>query len=130
MYAEYMRYHGLRVIVAATAREALEAADRAHVVVTGILLPGDMDGIELLTRLRADERTAAIPLVVVTACSLGAHRHLAELAGCDLFLPKPCLPDDLTREVRRLLEARSGRGWRRPGRRGSGARLGDRPPKG
>jgi two-component system cell cycle response regulator DivK len=105
MYAEYFRCHGLQPVPVLTARDGLTVAPKADVIVTGLLLPGDMDGIEFIARLKRDERTKRIPVIVLTACAWKSDRERAEEAGCDLFLPKPCLPDDLLREVRRLLAA-------------------------
>jgi two-component system, cell cycle response regulator DivK len=103
MYAWYFQSQGLRPMVAATAREALTVAPRVEAIVTGMLLPGDIDGVGLIRRLKCDDRTAGIPVVVVTSCAWRGEQDRAEAAGCDAFLAKPCLPDDLVREVRRLL---------------------------
>ena len=105
MYAEFLRYQGFVPVPMSTAADALSVAPRADVVVTGILLPGQMDGIELVTRLKTDDRTKRIPVIVLTACAWQSDRDRATTAGCDVFLPKPCLPDALVREVRRLLAA-------------------------
>ena len=106
MYAEFLRYHGLAVITVADAREALMRAPQADVVVTGINLDEPMDGVELVSRLRHDDCTRSTPIVVLTACAWPKDRERAEGAGCDVFLSKPCLPNDLLGEVRQLLTAR------------------------
>jgi two-component system, cell cycle response regulator DivK len=106
MYEEFLQAKGLMTLVVSTAEEALKLARRASIVVTGILLRGPMDGIELIRRLRADAAHARTPLVVLTACAWRTEQERAERAGCDAFLPKPCLPDVLLREVRRLLPPR------------------------
>jgi len=103
MQAEFLRYHGLAVIGVSDAWDALTAAPKADVIVTGILLAGSMDGVELIARLRRDERTNQTPIIVLTACVWDTERERAEQAGCDMFLPKPCLPDELLRHVRQLL---------------------------
>jgi len=105
MYAEFLSYHGFLPVSASNARDGLTAAPNADVIVTGLLLPGDMDGIEFIVRLKGNERTKRIPVIVVTACAWKSDRERAEEAGCDVFKPKPCLPDDLLRAVRRLLAA-------------------------
>ena len=105
MYAEFLRYHGLAVIPVVDARDALMLAPQADIVVTGIILDDPMDGLELVSRLRHDDCTRSTPIVVLTACAWPKDRERAEGAGCDVFLPKPCLPNDLLGEVQQLLTA-------------------------
>lgn len=103
MYVEFLRYHGFAVIGASDARDALTAAPQADVIVTGIRLAPSMDGVELIARLRHDERTHQTPIIVLTACAWNTDRERAERAGCDVFLSKPCLLSDLLHHVRQLL---------------------------
>ena len=105
MYAEFLRYHGLAVIPVSDTRDALMQAPQADIVVTGMNLDDPMDGVELVSRLRHDDRTRSTPIIVLTACAWPKDRERAEGAGCDVFLLKPCLPSDLLREVRQLLTA-------------------------
>ena len=67
-------------------------------------LPG-MDGWEATRVLKADERTKHIPVVALTGHALAGASEGAKKAGCDSFVTKPCLPDDLVVEVRRMLDA-------------------------
>ena len=103
MYAEFLRDCGFEPIVASTAADALRLVSRARVVVTELLLPGRTDGFELIAKLRRSPRTAHVPIVVLTSCAWHADRDRALAAGCDVFLAKPCLPDQLVIEVRRVL---------------------------
>jgi CheY-like chemotaxis protein len=104
MYTEFLRHHGLACVAVSDGADALKAAPHATVVVTGIHLSGGgIDGVELIARLRRDARTKHTPIIVLTACVLSDDRQRAEHAGCDLFLPKPCLPGRLLREVRRMI---------------------------
>ena len=102
-YAAFLRQHGFLPIPVATASDALRVAPHADVIVTETLLPGRIDGFEFIARLKRDERTKTIPVIVLTVCAWHAERERAEQAGCDAFLAKPCLPDALLREVRRVL---------------------------
>jgi two-component system, cell cycle response regulator DivK len=106
MYAEFSRHQGWLPIPVSTARDALTVAPTADVIIAGILLPGHMDGIELIVQLKADERTKSIPVIVLTTCAWTTERDRAESAGCDMFLAKPCFPNDLERAVRRVLAQR------------------------
>ena len=53
---------------------------------------------------KADERTSGIPVVALTGHALAGISEGAKQAGCDAFVAKPCLPEDLVREIRRVLE--------------------------
>jgi two-component system cell cycle response regulator DivK len=137
IYEACLRDHGLAVIGVSDAWDALTAAPGADVIVTGILLPSSMDGVELIARLRHDERTRRTPIIVLTACAWNTERERAEHAGCDVFLPKPCPPDELLRHVRQLLAGARLRDVRgapikadRLGRRASPRRLAGRVPGG
>ena len=67
-------------------------------------LPG-MDGWEATRQIKADPGTSAIPIVALTGHALAGASESARKAGCDSFVTKPCLPDDLVVEVRRMLDA-------------------------
>lgn len=113
MYADFLRCHTLAPITASNAKDARLLARQADIVVTGIFLDGPADGVELIVGLRDDDATRRTPIIVLTACAWPRDRERAEHAGCDVFLPKPCLPDDLLREVRLLLS--SATSWRAQG---------------
>jgi CheY-like chemotaxis protein len=108
MYAEYLRLRGFDPIEIATTDEAVPRAADSDVIVTGIRVSGSFDGLELVRRLRADIRTSSKPVIVLTAWAIEPAREQAVAAGCDLFLPKPCLPDVLVTEIQRVLALRSG----------------------
>jgi CheY-like chemotaxis protein len=105
MYAEYLQYSGFRVAEARNGMEAMEKAFelRPDLILMDLSLPV-MDGWEATRRLKADARTKAIPVVALTGHALAGHSDGARKAGCDAFVTKPCLPDALVMEVRRVLE--------------------------
>ena len=104
MYAEYLRFCGFRVAEARNGNEALEKAFALmpDLILMDLSLPG-MDGWEATRQLKADERTRQIPVVALTGHALAGASEGAKRAGCDSFVTKPCLPDDLVVEVRRML---------------------------
>jgi two-component system, cell cycle response regulator DivK len=104
MYAEFLRANGFSVTEVDSTDEGLSAAQAADLIVTGVRMPGSFDGIELVRRLRDDERTKRKPLIVLTACTFEPDQSRAFAAGCDVFLPKPCLPELLLQEARRLID--------------------------
>jgi two-component system, cell cycle response regulator DivK len=106
MYAEYLRLQQFRAIEVDSTADALAMARTADVVVTGIRVPGPFDGVELVRRLRANAETTLKPVIVLTACTFEPDRQRALDAGCSVFLPKPCLPETLTAEIRRVLSTR------------------------
>jgi two-component system cell cycle response regulator DivK len=103
MYAEFLRANHFNTLESDTTDDALQAALAADVIVTGIRVPGSFDGIELVKRLRGDQRTSRRPLIVLSACVFELDQRRALAAGCDVFLPKPCLPNRLLAEVRTVL---------------------------
>jgi CheY-like chemotaxis protein len=62
-----------------------------------------LDGWEATRRLKSDARTAHIPVVALTAHDGAGELQRATNAGCDWFVPKPCPPDALVTEIRRVL---------------------------
>jgi CheY-like chemotaxis protein len=102
MYLEFFRQHRMPVLAVANAHDALAAAPKAAVVVTGVRLRDRTDGIGLIRQLRSDQQLKHIPIIVLTACAWQTDRESCQQAGCDVFLTKPCLPEVLLREVRRL----------------------------
>ena len=105
MYGEYLEYSGYDVIQAANGVEALQrAVDEApDIILMDLSLPV-MDGWEATRRLKADTRTASIPVVALTGHALAGISEGARQAGCDAFVTKPCLPEDLVVEIKRVLE--------------------------
>ncbi|AGC43005.1 MULTISPECIES: response regulator [Myxococcus] len=108
MYAEYLEYSGFRV---AQARNGQEALDQAFALVPDIILMDlslpVIDGWEATRQLKKDDRTRTIPVVALTGHALTGQSDEARGAGCDSFVTKPCLPDELVTEVRNLLAQRA-----------------------
>ncbi len=105
MYMEYLEFSGFEVVEAGNGMEALQrAVDSApDIILMDLSLPV-MDGWEATRRLKADKRTADIPVVALTGHALAGISEGAKKAGCDAFVTKPCLPEDLVREIRKVLE--------------------------
>jgi CheY-like chemotaxis protein len=123
MYAEYLDFSGFEVIEAANGMEALQrAADTApDIILMDLSLPV-MDGWEATRRLKADTRTAHIPVVALTGHALAGISEGAKKAGCDAFVTKPCLPEDLVKEIRKVLNERSASTTTKPRRSGKYAK--------
>jgi two-component system, cell cycle response regulator DivK len=104
MYSEYLKFSGFDVVEAANGVEALQRAldHSPDIILMDLSLPV-MDGWEATRRLKADPRTASIPVVALTGHALSGTNEGAVKAGCDAFVTKPCLPEDLVQEIRSLL---------------------------
>ena len=104
LYAEQLVLSGFDVIEAGNGEDAIAhtSAQAPDVVLMDLSLPV-LDGWEATRRLKADSRTAHIPVVALTAHDGSGELQRATRAGCDWFVPKPCPPDALIVEVRRVL---------------------------
>jgi putative two-component system response regulator len=96
-HAEY------QIITAASGEEALALADRYQpdLVLLDVMMPG-MDGYEVCRRLRAAERTAEVPILMITALDDRASRMSGIEAGADDFLTKPMDRTELRARVRTI----------------------------
>lgn len=105
-YAELLEGGGFRVMVAGTAKDALARChERApDVVVTDISLP-DGDGFELAADLRCQAALREIPILAMTAYWATDVHQRAKRAGITAVLAKPCQPDHLIAELRRVLRS-------------------------
>jgi two-component system cell cycle response regulator DivK len=104
MYSEYLQFSGFDVVEAANGMEALRRAaeESPDIVLMDLSLPV-MDGWEATRRLKSDPRTAHIPVVALTGHALAGISEGAKRAGCDAFVTKPCLPEDLVKQIRKVL---------------------------
>jgi DNA-binding response OmpR family regulator len=93
---------GLRVSHLADGSAALDRvrSDRPDLVILDHMLPG-MSGLDILTALRADPETVALPVMMLTA--RGRDREMAERAGADRFMSKPFSNAEILAEVRAMM---------------------------
>jgi CheY-like chemotaxis protein len=103
MYEMYLRMQGFETIATDDPDEAFRQAAQVDLIVTDIRLRAAADGLALIERLRQDQRTRSIPIVVVSAYAFDEDRARAQAAGCNTFLAKPCPPHAVLAELTRLL---------------------------
>ena len=103
-FTSYLAGFGYDVMPAATGHQALALASTwtPDVIVLDLGLP-DIDGWEVARQLKAAPRTAAIPIIALTASDLPHERVSAMRAGCDRHLSKPCVPADLVAAIERCI---------------------------
>jgi CheY-like chemotaxis protein len=104
MYAAFLAFRGFRVVEAADGKQALDKAAKTNpdIIVLDLAMPA-LDGLEVCRRLKADARTRAVPVIALTGHVFKEWEQASRAAGCDAYLAKPCLPDDLLQEIARLL---------------------------
>jgi CheY-like chemotaxis protein len=91
----WLRRAGHTVIEAGTGREALDKAGAAELVLLDVNLP-DISGYEVCRRIKGDPRTAALPVVQVSATAIEvADRALGLTQGADAYLTEPTEPEEL-----------------------------------
>ncbi len=104
---DVLQVKGYRTIETETAEQGLKLAleNSPSLILMDIQLPG-MDGITALKQLRADPKTAEIPVIVVTASAMTHNRETMLAEGFDGYQTKPISVNDFLEEVRRVLDAR------------------------
>jgi chemosensory pili system protein ChpA (sensor histidine kinase/response regulator) len=95
---------GYQVTTAKDGVEALEcfAKERPAAMLVDLEMPR-MNGLELTQRLRGNEATRHLPVIMVTSRTSDKHRTQAQLAGVDLYLTKPYRESDLLARLRSML---------------------------
>jgi two-component system cell cycle response regulator DivK len=90
LFRDVLQATGYETLEATTGRQAIElaAGHAPDLVLMDIRLP-DIDGMEALSRLRADERTASIPVLALTAQAMDGDRERFLGAGFDGYISKP-----------------------------------------
>lgn len=103
LFRDVLRAYGYRTLEATTGARAVELAVEhgPDLVLMDIQLP-DTDGIETLGRLRADERTASVPVLALTAQAMEGDRERFLAAGFDGYFSKPVNITDLVSAVGRV----------------------------
>src|SRR4051794_16983097 len=104
LVARYLDKAGFTTERAVSGREALHAigARTPELVVLDLMLP-QLDGLEVCRLLRANETTAAIPIIMLTARAEESERIVGLELGADDYLAKPFSPNELVARVRALL---------------------------
>jgi len=103
----------VRQLLAKTSYNLLEAMDGEAGVAAALAAPPDlilmdiqlpkMSGLEATRQLRADARTAAVPIIVVTSVALSGDDQKAKAAGATAYLAKPYSPRELLAKIRAIV---------------------------
>lgn len=100
----HLSREGYRVTTAVNGQGALQAAEseRPDLIILDLMLPG-MDGYEVLHRLRRDERTQTIPIILLTARREEEEKVKGFETGADDYITKPFSARELALRVEALL---------------------------
>lgn len=99
--------HGYEIMEAASGREALDQiSERQPDVILLDVMMSRMDGFEVCRQLKRDAKTAAIPVLMVTALSERKERMMGIAAGANDFLSKPVDIQDMILRVRNAVQMR------------------------
>jgi DNA-binding response OmpR family regulator len=101
----YLVPQGYEIVKAESGEEALGklSGNQIDLILLDIMMP-KMSGLEVLKQLRADEKTKAIPVVMVTALKETEDKVKALEAGCDDFISKPFGKVELLARVKSILK--------------------------
>ena len=104
LYAEFLEADGFRVATAGDGLAAVVTATehKPDVVVMDLTLP-QVDGWNATRQLKRNAATSHIPVIACTGHVLGGSVERALDAGIDAYITKPCPPDMLAREIRKVL---------------------------
>jgi len=107
MLSRRLARRGFVMILAKDGAEgmALAASEKPDLVVMDMSLPV-LDGWEVARRLKADPKTAALPIIALTAHAMSGDREKALEAGCDDYDVKPVEFDRLLQKMDALLSKR------------------------
>jgi len=103
------------VLEAADGEEALALArkSRPHLLILDLMLPG-MNGFEVCRVLRSEERTAKLPVLMLTARATEVDKVLGLEIGADDYVTKPFSPRELVARVKALMRRAYGAETERP----------------
>jgi DNA-binding response OmpR family regulator len=96
---------GYDVITAGDGEEGLAKAQAEHpdAIVLDVMMP-KMDGLEVARRLKADDDTSGIPIILLSAKAQQADVQAGQATGADEYLTKPFDPLELLQRVGVLIE--------------------------
>jgi CheY-like chemotaxis protein len=105
LYRDYLEFSGFSVETATNGREAITQAValQPDIILMDASMPV-LDGWQATRELKNNPTTKHIPVLALTAHAFDDARQEARAVGCDGFVTKPCLPDDLVSKIRAFLD--------------------------
>lgn len=109
LLAFQLQKHGYEALMAEDGQEALAKAEGMDLILLDLMLPG-LDGLEVCRRLKADKRTARIPIIMLTAKAEEIDKVLGLELGADDYVVKPFSVRELMARVKAVLRRSSQEG--------------------
>ena len=108
LLAFYLNDAGYEISRAGNSAQGISKAlaERPDLIITDLYLP-DMNAVEATVILKQDPATSGIPIVVLTAMTVGEWKTKALKAGAAKYLIKPISPPEFTEVVRTLIQQSS-----------------------
>jgi len=95
---------GIKTVTVGSAKDALKQIDKElpRIILLDILMP-NLTGIDLLEAIRQNEKSQAIPVIVVSAANADLYQDQCQLLGVNEFFPKPINIPALIKRVKAIL---------------------------
>ena len=99
-----LKKEGYRSVVCYDGQDALAAAGKEHfdLILLDLMLPG-MDGLEVCKQLKKEQRTAGIPVIMLTAKAQESDKVIGLELGADDYVTKPFSPRELIARIKAIL---------------------------
>lgn len=102
----YLENHGFETLTSLDGGEALRKArtQKPDMIVLDVTMPV-INGYEVCARIKQDETTRHIPVLILTGRIRYSDKQIAEHCGADAYLPKPYGSQMLLEQIEKLLKA-------------------------
>ncbi|MEE9584270.1 MAG: response regulator [Candidatus Brocadiales bacterium] len=103
-----LEQNGYKVLKAETGQQGFDVAleARPDFILLDIQLP-DMDGLEVLRKIRSSEIDGDIPVIAVTSYAMVGDREKMMAAGCNGYIEKPIDPEKIIGQIREIIGEKS-----------------------
>ena len=103
LFARVIESYGYDVLAITSGAEAIQVLEsrNVHIVLLDVMMP-DENGFDICRQIKAESKTADIPVVLMTALFDPQSRSEARLAGANAFFSKPFDMDELKRTMQNL----------------------------
>lgn len=107
LLSNILNHSGFITIGAFNGESGLEKAksEKPHIIILDIMMPG-MDGFEVLKRLKEDEQTADIPVIMLTAKTEDSAVIESWRKGAEFYIPKPFEIEELLHVINLILKSK------------------------